>query len=150
MWSSLWGGTLRHIQLKETHICLPVWFGLSAPACYVRMCHMAVELEDRIIFTAINALCPKPTLLSSHIFSLLLFFLPLLLSYQKGLLLLLSVSDSTSLLFQHFDPSCTCSCFGCQSWEGKQLTLYFVLSCFTVYLYTHVSCTNNVAIIFFL
>lgn len=54
------------------------------------------------------------SLLPSDYFLLLL--LPLLPSRQKGLLLLLSVSDSISLLFPLFSaPSMTCICSGCQS-----------------------------------
>lgn len=87
---------------------------------------------ELLIFTVINAFCAQQTLPSSYISSLSLdiFFYTFLHSCQKGLLLLLPVSDFTCPLF--CEPSFTCLCFGCQSQllEGKSERVGLCLSLF--------------------
>lgn len=102
--------------------CLP---GLSTPVwiCLHVSCVATCTVEPLFFFffppqqsmhSALSEHCFHLTsLLPSDYFLLLLL---LLHSRQKGLLLLLSVSDSISLLFPLFSaPSMTCICSGCQS-----------------------------------
>lgn len=100
--------------------CLP---GLSTPA-WIRLCMSCVTTctLERLFF--ILFFSPQQSIHSAislhcfHLTSLLPsdYFLLLLHSRQKGLLLLLSVSDSISLLLPLFSaPSMTCIRSGCQS-----------------------------------
>lgn len=91
---------------------------------YVCTCHVLPPARWSLSFLFISPQQSMHSALSEHCFHLtsllpsdyFLLLLLLLHSRQKGLLLLLSVSDSISLLFPLFSaPSMTCICSGCQS-----------------------------------
>lgn len=106
LWSSPWSVTLRHIRLQQTHIFR---FGLACQhllrtfACVIWPLHSWAG-EDGSHFHCNQCILPSADIaFILHLTLLSLdYFLPLLHSYQKGLLLLLSVSDSTSLPLLRF------------------------------------------------
>lgn len=101
-------------------LLLPAWPLNTCLDMFARVicCHLHGGVSLFFLFSPQQSMHSALSEHCFHLTSLLPsdYFLLLLHSRQKGLLLLLSVSDSTSLLFPLFSaPSMTCICSGCQS-----------------------------------